>query len=425
MTVMQQHHCGCDSLAANRDLLDVEQAREIAVGLAAPVNRTELVPLSRASGRIASRDMFAPLAMPFFDNSAMDGYAVSAGCLKGKGPWRLKVAGTIAAGDQFNSEDPNCEPKHAVRIFTGAPVPTGFDAVIAQENTHAADGWIDIQIAPRTGENIRYAGSDAKRGAILVGAGTKIGSHHIGLLAANGYCSLNVNKRPHVAVFSTGDELAKPGEKAKPGQVYDCNKPMLIALLAEMGIAAEDLGVLPDDLITTQELLESCRDHFDLVISSGSVSVGGRDFLKPALVAAGGSIKNWKVAVKPGKPVMFGKLGDTIYTGLPGNPFAAFVGFELFIIPQILRLCGAQQQDSFALSAIADFSWHRKPGRTEIFPVKSQAFSANGLPKLSRLGNSVSATLYPLANASGLGMVPANCTEIRPGDMIKWQPFCT
>lgn len=416
--------CNCDSLEVNQNLLSVEQARELALELAKPVMGSAPVSITNALGRVSAKPHYAPSAMPFFDNSAMDGYAVSTVAMNGEGPWKLPVGSTVAAGSTLHEVGTKDATNQALRIFTGAPVPQNFDAVVPQENCIRQGDFVQFDVKPKSGSNIRYAGSDINRGSVLLNAGAKIAAHHIGLLAVNGYGSINVRNLPKVAVFSTGDELIKPGEKIIPGQIYDCNKPMLTALLAQEGIEVEDLGVLPDNQTATRKLIENCRDKYDLILSTGSVSVGERDHLKAAFVEAGGHVSNWKVAVKPGKPIMFGKLGNTVFTGLPGNPFAVFVGFNLFVKPQLLRLCGVAEPAQNQLTAVADFNWERKPGRAEVFPVTALGETSAGLVKLQRLGNSVSATLFPLSSASGLAQVPADCAEIKTGDQLLWQPFC-
>ena len=416
--------CHCDVIETGQELLSVEAAREIALELVAPVTGSKLLPLQEAMGRVTARPLHAPIAMPFFNNSAMDGYAISITSLFEKGPWTLPVGSTVSAGANIERQNQFSPGKMAIRIFTGAPVPEGYDAVIPQENCTFNNGSVTFDVLPKLGSNIRYKGSDMDRGAVLVEEGTRIAARHLGLLAANGYRAINVRKVPRIAIFSTGDELVEPGKSLKPGQIYDCNKPLLIALCSELGLTVVDLGAFPDDLRETRILLEKCSNEYDLILSTGSVSVGERDFLKQAFTASGGTISNWKVAVKPGKPILFGKLGETVFTGLPGNPYAAYVGFHLFVKPQILKLCGSSSINVDQTTAVADFFWQRKPGRAEVFPVKRKGHHSNGLETLDRLGNSVSATLFPLTMADGLAQVPSDCQIIKPGDTIQWQSFC-
>lgn len=421
MTAIVQTSCSCDKIALDADPISVDQACQLAIDLVKPIAASELVSLNDALGRVSAKDLCAPRAMPFFDNSAMDGYAVCVKNFEGDGPFIVPVCGECAAGDDpAGLKSSLFEYNFALRIFTGAPVPAGFDAVIAQENCTIKGDKIKFNEKPPIGCNIRSQGSDIARGLCLLKAGQAIRPHHIGLLAANGYSAINVTGKPKIAVFSTGDELVSPGSEPVAGEIYDCNKPMLKALFAQMGIEVIDLGVLPDSLQATQKLFADCRDQYELIISTGSVSVGDRDFLKSAFSSMGGRINNWKVAVKPGKPVLFGQLGNTILTGLPGNPFAVFVGFHLFVKPQLLRLMGSKQAVAAWLPAIANFSWKRKPGRAEIFPVRASLTEDDRLT-VDRLGNSVSATLYPMMEADGLGILPAGCDEVEPGDVIMWQ----
>lgn len=418
------HACNCAAIDEPAKLINVTEATQIARRLVTPLSRTDLVRVTDCLGRVAAKDLYAPIAMPFFDNSAMDGYAVKTALFVGDGPWTFPVCKTIAAGDAPSDCKTEGSDEAVVRIFTGAPLPPKFDAVVAQENVTSSDGQIVFHQKPNRGLNIRQAGSDMERGALLVSAGTALGSHHVGLLAANGYSAINVLDRLKIAVLSTGNELSAPGELAKPGQIYDCNLPMLAAQLEAVGAKVTELGVVPDSLGETVNLIGQCKNRFDMIISSGSVSVGGKDYLKEALLQAGGQIANWKVAVKPGKPVMFGKLGDTVFTGLPGNPFAAYVGFSLFVKPQIDAFYRKMAEPFANVPARAGFSWQRRPGRAEIFPVKLAGYNENGAAVLLRLGRSVSATLYPLANADGLAMVSADTTNIESGDPVNWQPFC-
>lgn len=413
---------GCDRAALCRDLLPVEEAVRIALSLVRPIRESEPVPLSAVAGRFLARDLSAPRAMPFFDNAAMDGFAVRTGDLVGDGPFLLPVAAEVAAG-RMPGPIPNAPV--AVRIFTGAPVPDGFDAVVMQEDCAARDGLVRIAVAPQPGENLRRRGSDIARGALLLRAGTRLGARQIGLLAANGFASVDVRRRSRIALLSTGDELAGPGEKACEARIYDANRPMLSALFAEAGGEVVDCGVLPDELGRTADRLSGVAGTCDLVVTTGAVSVGGRDRLKDAFVLAGGRMVNWRVAMKPGKPVMFGRLGDTVVTGLPGNPLAAYVGAALFAVPQIAAMSRAEP-GSFAIAqAVTARAWNRKSGRTEFVPVRRIGYDEVGLPLVDRIGEGGSAALLPLALADGIAVVPAERDRVEAGQRLSWHPFCS
>ncbi len=408
--------CGCDSLSTHADMMSVADALDRAVALIAPITDTQSVALGDALGRTTSGSVRATKAMPFFDNSAMDGFALRCADLAGR--CCLPVAGTVAAGDA-----PRDLPQGAaLRIFTGAPLPLGADAVVMIESCIDKTHKVHFNRTPTYGENIRRAGSDQAAGQDLLRAGIRIAPHHIGLLAANGIAQVDVIRRPRVALFSTGDEV-QDGTCA-PGQIPDANRPMLMALARQAGAEVTDLGILPDDAAATAAALHGLGAQFDLILSSGAVSMGGKDHIRDALTDAGGTVHGWRVALKPGKPVMFGTLGRAAFTGLPGNPFAVFVGFHMFALPQIDRLLGAQPAPFAPIPAVAGFDWSRKPGRAEVFPVRLLAYDENGLPVLQRLGHSVSATLLPLGDADGLAIVPAETNQIQLGARLFWRPFC-
>lgn len=398
-------------------LIDLSAARDIALAQVSAIVATADVSLAMAAGCTAARDVMAGMAMPFFTNSAVDGFALRADPAA-PGALRLPIVGTIAAGDV--PEAP-LRPGTALRIFTGAPLPEGAESVVPVEDTREDAGFVQLSALPAAGANLRLAGSDQPAGARLLARGTRIAPHHVGLLAANGIGRVEITRRPRVAVLSTGDELAA-GPRAG-GQVYDCNRPMLLALAEAAGAEVLDAGVLPDAPAALAAHLAEVAAAADLIVTSGGVSMGGRDVVRPAFVAAGGHLAAWRVAVKPGKPVMFGRLGDAAFTGLPGNPFAAFVGFHLFVAPQIARLAGREPRAFAPALARADFSWTRRPGRAEVFPVRRIGTDPTVLPLLERLGAGVSATLFPLAEADGLAIVPADTATISPGDLLHWQPF--
>ncbi len=399
-------------------LIDVAMARDMALAQVQPVPALHELSLARALGHVCARDVIAPAAMPFFTNSAVDGFALRLSDLTAARA-ALPVAGTIAAGAPAPVALPG---RAALRIFTGAPLPEGADCVVPLEDVIEAGGTIRLAALPRRGDNIRLQGSDQPLGACLLARGTRIAPQHLGLLAANGIAQVAVTRQPRVVVLSTGDELAKAGPRA-PGQIFDANRPMLLALAQAAGCEAIDGGTMPDQAEPLALRLASLSAEADLVLTSGGVSMGGRDPIRPAFALAGGEIAGWRVAVKPGKPVMFGRLGNTAFTGLPGNPLAAFVGFYLFVAPQIARLAGADPAPFAPFKARAAFSWQRRPGRAEVFPVRRAGTDATGLPLLERLGNGVSATLFPLAQAEGLAIVPAPSQGVAEGEVIDWHPF--
>lgn len=399
-------------------MIDVAAARDIALAQVAPLADVDEVALADALGRIAAREVLAATAMPFFTCSAMDGFAVSTAALMA-GPLRLPIGATLAAGTGAAVALPD---GMAARIYTGAPVPEGADAVVPIEEIREEDGHVVLSRLPEAGANIRRAGSDQPQGAVLLAPGTRIMAHHVGLLAANGIDRISVIRRPRIAVLSTGDELAAGARGA--GQIHDANRPMLLALIRAAGAEALDGGMLPDDLAQIADRLAELAATADLVVTSGGASMGGLDLLRPAVVAAGGTIAAWRVAVKPGKPVIFGKLSHTGFTGLPGNPFAAFVGFHLFIAAQIDRMTGRDPRPFAPVKARADFFWRRSPGRQEVFPVRCLGTDGTGLPILERLGQGVSGTLFPLTSADGLAVIPVDCGEVIPGQTLDWHPFC-
>lgn len=407
--------CGCDQAHSSTDMMALDDAVALALAQVAPVNEVQNVGLANAVGRVTAHAVLAPGAMPYFDNSAMDGFALRCTDLVGRDS--LPIAGTVAAGDA-----PRTLPEGAaLRIFTGAPLPDGADAVVMVERCIEVRDHVSFTIPPIRGDNIRRTGSDQSAGQTLLLAGTRLAPHHAGLLGANGMGHVEVTRRPRVAVFSTGDELTNG--PPLPGQIPDANRPLLLALAREAGAEVTDLGILPDDVPATAAAFRDLGDRFDLILSSGAVSMGGKDHIREALLAAGGAVQGWRVALKPGKPVMFGQLGRAAFTGLPGNPFAVHVGFHLFAGPQITRLSGAEPAAFAPIPALAGFDWQRNPGRAEVFPVKLLRYDA-GLPVLQRLGQSVSATLLPLASADGLAIIPAQTAEIHSGDALHWHPFC-
>jgi len=414
--------CGCDRPEQVNTLMPVDEAVRRAHAMVKPMRGTELVVVSEAAGRTMAKAAHAPRPMPFFNNSAMDGFAIRTVDFDGSGPWILPIMGPIAAG--ASALLPLSVSPIAVRIFTGAPVPRGFDAVVMHEDVGVEEEGAVFQRCPQSGQNVRSAGEDIKRGAVLVTAGTQITAPHIGLLAANGYSAVNVVHKPRIGVFSTGDELVEAGQPLSDGQIYDANKPLLLSLANAAGADVTDLGIVADSLADTAAFINKVCGEFDLLLSSGAVSVGGHDFIKPALEQAGGKVAFWRVAMKPGKPVMFGQIGDTAIAGLPGNSLAAYLGFKLFVEGMIAKLADRAPSQFFADRAIAGFAWIRRTGRIEYFPVKVCGVNEVGVPIVDRLGHGGSASLNPLCQADGIAVVQAGDDRIQCGQALAWHPFC-
>ncbi len=410
--------CSCDGPAGG--MLSVDEARQRLYALLPPASATESLPLVEAARRIIAKPLHASCPMPFFDNSAMDGFAVSLADFENGPPRALPISSEIAAGNQVA---PAIAPGACMRILTGAPVPENADAVVPCERVVEEQGCAAFFETPRPGAHIRRAGCDIARDDVLVAPGTRMSGRYAGLLAANGHFSVTVYRQPHIGVFSTGDELVAASRERRAFELHDANRPMLLMMLQEMGCAPVDLGILPDDPFETRQFLHRHAGNFDLLISSGSVSVGGRDFLKGAFSSAGGVIDSWKVALKPGKPVMFGRIGKTAFLGLPGNPMAAWIGFQLFGRMAVELLSGAALRPVEPVRAIVEEAIGHRHGRREYVPVRVVSHTHRGQPLLERIGHGGSASLYPLCFADGVAIIEATTGDVEAGDELDFLPF--
>jgi len=345
-------------------------------------NGVEVVTTFDADGRVLAETVVSPLQVPAHDNSAMDGYALCAADVPEAGGV-LPVSQRIAAGSAAQA----LQPGTAARIFTGAPVPPGADTVVMQEHCEALDGAVRFSARPPINQAIRRAGEDVAQGADVLLSGTRLHPAALGLAASVGRAELKVVRRPKVALFSTGDELVMPGELAPAqlpaGAIYNSNRFFLRALLLRLGCEVTDMGIVPDQLAATQKALAQAAEHHDLILTSGGVSVGEEDHVKPA-VSALGELHLWQMAIKPGKPFAYGRVGAAHFVGLPGNPVSSFVTFLLLVRPFLLRLQGAEELAPKATPMRANFAWpkadHRREflrvwrnpeGRLDLFPNQS------------------------------------------------------
>jgi molybdopterin molybdotransferase len=401
--------------------LDVALAQLLST-LAGRAVASEPVPTLEADGRVLAQDVVSALQVPPQDNSSMDGYALRVSDVARETP--MRISQRIAAG----SSGSPLEAGTVARIFTGAPIPPGADAVVMQEDCSevpasvAIDGHLAVQvnIQPVVGQWIRRQGEDVTLGQAVLRAGQRLGPAALGMAASVGMAHLQVARRPRVALFSTGDELVMPGELAPeqmtPGAIYNSNRFFLASLLRRMGCEVTDLGIVPDQLAATVSALSGAAMDHDLILTSGGVSVGEEDHIKPAVQSLG-TLDLWQIAIKPGKPFAHGRIGPSHFVGLPGNPVSSFVTFLLLVRPFLLRMQGVSEVALPLQTVRADFAWPRADKREEFLRVRRNA--AGGLDLFP---NQSSGVLSSVVWGDGLVDNPAG-QKISPGDLVRFVAF--
>ncbi len=406
-----------DCFAFGGPLLPVETAQELIFARVPPLGGEEPVPLHAAIGRVLARDLVAPLPLPPFFNSAVDGYAFRHADLTTDAPTPLRLSGRVAAGQAGAAA---LGPGEAVRIFTGAPMPPGADTVLMQEDARLEGGTVLVPPGLKPGANARPAGEDVAQGAVALPAGRRLRAPEIGLAAALGLAGLSVAPRVRVGVFSTGDELASPGTALGPAQTYDSNRFTLLALLAGLPVVASDLGILPDRPEATAAALRAAAGAHDLLLTSGGVSTGEEDHVRAA-IESGGSLVFWRLAVKPGRPAAMGVVDGTPVLGLPGNPVAAVVTFLHLARPLILRLAGAAPEALPRFPARAEFAYRKKAGRREY--VRVRLAPGAPLPLATKFEREGAGLLTSLTRSDAFAELPEEVTAIAPGDTVQILPF--
>jgi molybdopterin molybdotransferase len=397
-------------------LRPLEDALEQLLSHARPLGETETVSTFDADGRVLAQQLVSPLQVPPQDNSSMDGYAVRVAEIPDEGV-SFPVSQRIPAGSAAQP----LRPGTVARIFTGAPVPAGADAIVMQEDTERLEGeHVRILRVPQQGQWIRRSGEDVRQGAVVLAAGERLGPASLGLAASIGCDKLVVARRPRVALFSTGDELVMPGEVAprdmKPGAIYNSNRFFLRALLLRLGCDVTDVGIVPDKRdATVQALAEAAKAH-DLILTSGGVSVGEEDHIKPAVQSLG-SLDLWQIAMKPGKPFAYGQVKDTHFIGLPGNPVSSFVTFLLLVRPFLLKLQGAARLAPQPIQLPAHFELPRADKRREFLRARRNAQGGVEL-----FANQSSGVLTSAVWADGLVDNPSGRTIAR-GDAVSFLPL--
>lgn len=391
----------------------VEAARETLLQAARPPTEMEWVSAEQARGRVLAEPLIATMALPPFAHSAMDGFALRASdwCAEA---W-FAVRQRIAAGQMGRP----LALGEAARVFTGAPLPEGADCVAMQEDCEVREGadgpQVRVRRPPRPGDHIRLAGEEIACGEVALAAGTRLGAVQLGLAAALGCTEVRVFRRPRVALLSTGDELVLPGQPLAPGQIYNANRAVLSALLAGLGLPVLDLGQAPDRLEATRTLLQRASGEADVILTSGGVSVGEEDHVRAALQELG-RVALWKVAMKPGKPLLYGRIGEADLIGLPGNPVSAFVVFCLFARPFLLARMGASPSPLPAYPLPAGFDWPQPGKRREFLRARVEAGQVVLYP------NQSSGALSSLVWAQGLVDIPAG-QPIARGDDVSFLPL--
>lgn len=388
-------------------MIELEEALERILA-AMPLPERERIPLSQAHERVLVERVLAAIDLPAFDNSAMDGYAVRAAevtAAKLASPVRLRLCGKVAAGETFNSK---LVAGGCVRIFTGSPLPVGADAVVIQEDTRVESTNPDEVLvcdAVKPWENVRRRGTDVKHGAVLAEAGEVLTAGEISLLAASGVSEIDAGKSPRVGLLATGSELREAGQTLAPGQIYESNRVMLAAQVSRAGGVPRLFPIVPDTLAATQLALDEAFNECDALVTSGGVSVGEMDFVKAAFEQLGGELQFWKVAVRPGKPFVFGRSRGKFLFGLPGNPVSAFVTFLLLVRPALLRWQGAGDVVIPAHSGVLSEPLVNPSERRHFMRVR-----VDNAGKVFSAGAQSSHALRSLALADGLVDVPPQTT---------------
>ena len=401
-----------------KPLLLIEDALDRIKSAIHPVTDAEKLPLSNALGRVSADSVYSPINIPHDRNAAMDGYAFAGRDLTDGQAFTLALAGTSWAGRPFQGQ---LQAGQCVRIFTGAVVPEQADSVIMQEHVQAHAQTIHFPADTRARQNIREIGEDVKQGACLIAQPKKLTAADLGLLASAGIDQVTVKRRLKIAYFSTGDELVALGRSLEPGKIYDSNRAMLSGLLTDPCYSVADLGVIPDNKQLLEDRFMEAAKNYDVIISTGGASVGEADYIKEILQNCG-EVNFWKIAIKPGKPLAFGKLGECCFFGLPGNPVAVVVTFQQIVAPALRRLSGLTPSKPLRFSAICTSTLKKSPGRQEYQRgILSQ--DERGEFFVASAGRQGSHILSSMSQSGCYIVLPEECKGVQAGDKVTVEPF--
>ncbi|MEH6469790.1 MAG: bifunctional molybdopterin-guanine dinucleotide biosynthesis adaptor protein MobB/molybdopterin molybdotransferase MoeA [Halopseudomonas sp.] len=415
----EQHQC-CGGPASG--LLPIEQGQQQILRAIAPLKHSLQLDIRNAQGRILAQDVVSPINVPAYNNSAMDGYAVRSSDLNPDGETRLQVVGSVLAGHPFNGE---LQPGQCVKIMTGSKIPESLDTVIIKEVCHcdgAADNeYVRFPSGAKAGQNRRLAGEDLAKGAVAIPASTRLGAAELGMIASLGQAEVCVYRKPRVAYFSTGDEIRSLGQPLEAGQIYDSNRYTVTAMLQSMGIEVIDLGVIPDCQEAIENAFLQASSQADMVLSSGGVSLGEADFVKDCLDKLG-QVGFWRLAIKPGRPLAFGRVGEALFFGLPGNPVAVMVSFLQFVKPALRKLSGESHWLPLTCQLPCDQTLPKKPGRTEFVRGLIET-GPDGQPQVRSSGHQGSGILTSMSQANCLIVLGDDQGDVEVGDRVTVQPF--
>jgi molybdopterin molybdotransferase len=409
-----------DCFAFGGPMMPVDEAVAIIAARVSPVRDIEAVVLAAADGRVLARDVSAPLPLPPFTNSAVDGYAVRSGDLPQAEEKAFPVVGRAQAGAPAQSP---VEAGHAARIFTGAPMPQGADTVFMQEDVRLDQGRVVLPAGLKPGANVRPAGEDIPAGHSALKSGRRLRPQDVALLAAFGMTQVEVRRRIRVAVFSTGDELVSPGAPRGAAQLFDSNRFMLMAMLVRLGCEVSDLGILGDDRPALASALKNVAGAHDLVLTTGGVSTGEEDHVKAAVESVGNLVL-WRMAIKPGRPVAMGIIGGTPLIGLPGNPVASFVTFVHVVRPTVLALAGAAQEPLVPMPIRAAFTYTKRIARREYVRVSLRR-GGDGALEAIKFPREGAGLLSSLVDTDGLVELGEETTRVEPGQTVGFLSYAS
>lgn len=410
-----------DCFAFGGPMMSVDEAVSMIASRVEAVTDTEWVDLTEADGRILSADIRAPLALPPFTNSAVDGYAVRSADLPQDNEQSFPVSGRIQAGSPASG---GIRAGEAIRIFTGAPMPAGADTVFMQEDVHLdAAGNVVLPPGLKAGANVRPVGEDIAEGHAALPAGRWLRPQDIALIAAFGLTRVEVRRRLRIAVFSTGNEVVSPGAPRAAAQLFDSNRFMLTALLKRLGCEVSDLGILRDDRNSLAAGLKDAAARHDLILTSGGVSTGEEDHVKAAVESVG-TLVLWRMAIKPGRPVAMGVIGGTPFIGLPGNPVASFVTFSYVVRPTVLALAGTAQKNPVPMPVRSAFAYTKKIGRREYVRVNLRK-ADDGVLEAVKFPREGAGLLSSLVDTDGLVQLGEDVTTVKPGETVGFLDYAS